>query len=109
MDTGLQGDVRMGFIRKVFGILFTQLLATTLFVSWIISMNMGSFIIRNEWLIYVAAFGSIGCNLALTFSTSLARTVPTNYLILALFTLCQSYMVSVICYFTEPEIVIKNF
>jgi len=27
-------------------------------------------------------------------------------MILALFTLCQSYMVAVICYFTDPEIVI---
>ena len=69
-------------------------------------MNMSSFIINNQWLIYVAAFGSIACNLTLSWSERLARTVPTNYMILALFTLCQSYMVAVICYFTDPEIVI---
>jgi FtsH-binding integral membrane protein len=38
---------------------------------------------------------------------SLARSVPTNYILLACFTLCESYMVAAMTAFIEPMIVIE--
>lgn len=41
-----------------------------------------------------AFIGTIGLNLALSFSDKLARTVPTNYVLLGLFTLLESLTLS---------------
>ena len=46
--------------------------------------------------------GSIGINLALSFSDSLARKVPTNYILLSVFTLLESYTLT--CYISAFEL-----
>ena len=36
---------------------------------------------------------------------SIARRVPTNYILLLIFTLCESFLVAAVCVFTTPKIV----
>merc|ERR1712232_264353 len=61
--------------------------------------------LTTTWPFYLCAFGTIATCLALTFSRSLARTVPTNYALLGVFTVCQSYSVATLCQLSDPEVV----
>jgi FtsH-binding integral membrane protein len=105
LSTNLQ--IRLGFIRKVYCILSMQLLLTTFMCM--LSIGVKSFAIfqmTNIGLMLVALIFSIVLVIALTCFPSIARTVPTNYILLTLFTLCEGYLVSFVCALTSPKIVL---
>ena len=101
-------NVRLGFVRKVYGILGIQLLITTLIC--IISMTSTSFAnfqAETPGIVIAAAVLSIIVLCAIMCFRSVAKTVPTNYICLIVFTLCEAYMVSFACSSVdEPKIVI---
>lgn len=100
-------QIRLGFIRKVFGILSAQMLATTLLC--IISVSSSSFALFQKThpeLMIVALIISIVTIIALTCFKSVSRTVPTNYIVLAVFTFAEAYLVSAICGMTAPKLVV---
>ncbi|KRX05748.1 hypothetical protein PPERSA_09888 [Pseudocohnilembus persalinus] len=99
-------DAQMGFVKKVYSILSVQLLVTTFICA--ISMVSDAFLsfqINNIWLFYFLIVIQIGIMYTLVCSPHQARTVPNNYILLFAFTLCESYIVSVICGLTDPKIV----
>ena len=55
---------------------------------------MKEFMIANQWLLWV----SLGVNIVLIYAlgcyTSVARSVPLNYILLFIFTLSESYLVA---------------
>ena len=90
-------NVRLGFIRKVYYILTSQLLLTVIFVIVAHnSLSFNTFQIENIWLFYVCLVISIICMYALGCYQKIARKVPLNYILLLVFTLCESYIVSFI-------------
>lgn len=101
-------NVRIGFVRKVYGILAAQLGLTTLIC--IISMTSTAFAdfqANNPAFFVLTAVFSIVILIAILCFRSVAKTVPTNYICLSVFTLCESYMVSFACSsIDEPKIVI---
>jgi FtsH-binding integral membrane protein len=98
--------IRLGFIRKVYGVLSAQLFLTMLlcFIS-MTTPSFQKFQVDHPTLMYIAAGCSIILVLALSCFKSLARTVPTNYILLAIFTLCEAYLVSLLCGIVEPKLV----
>jgi FtsH-binding integral membrane protein len=89
---------RLGFVRKVYGILSAQLLLTTAFVY--IALTRFDNVLNSSWayaLLVISAIITVIISFMLILSTSLARTVPTNYILLLTFTLCESFMVSFAC------------
>ena len=114
-ETNLNGSYnpRLGFIRKVYGIISAQLLVTFLFVvasqtflkSWI-TPQPGVQATAAMALFYLATIGAIVTMLLVGCFTSLARTVPTNYILLGIFTICESYTVCVLTAFFPPTDVI---
>ena len=105
MDAELM--MRLGFIRKVYGILSIQLLITTVlcFVS-VSSKSFAKFQIQNIWLMWVCLIGSIIVMIALVCFRNLCREVPTNYILLFSFTGFESYLVSFVCSTTNPSLVL---
>lgn len=103
----LNVSIRLGFIRKVYGILSLQLLLSTL-MCWlsIYSISFLRFQLENGWLIILSFIVTaiLPC-LGLCFS-ELFRTVPTNYIFLFTFTFFESYIVSFICGITNPRLVL---
>lgn len=98
---------RLGFIRKVYGILSFQMAITILFC--IISMTSPAFAefqLRNPAVMITAAVLSLVLVLGLLCFSNFSKRVPINYIILALFTICEAYMVSSICALSDPESVI---
>ncbi|EGR30202.1 nmda receptor glutamate-binding chain, putative [Ichthyophthirius multifiliis] len=90
--------LRLNFVYKVYGILATQLLITTLFV--VMSMfffQFAQFQTDYWFLAIIAIIISIIIIYALICYPQNSKTVPTNYILLLSFTICESYIVSFIC------------
>lgn len=105
-DRSLSKNCRLPFVRKVFGILTIQLLATTGVIA--LAMEWEAFreyqlSSASLWTLIVGVIISLTCIYALVCYRKLARTVPTNYIILAVFTICEAYTVSFSCVAAEPK------
>eukprot|EP01138_Halocafeteria_seosinensis_P004267 gb/GECG01004363.1/.p1 GENE.gb/GECG01004363.1/~~gb/GECG01004363.1/.p1 ORF type:complete len:282 (+),score=28.03 gb/GECG01004363.1/:1-846(+) len=98
--------VRMGFIRKVYGILTLQL-TVTFGLTAIFTFNdaVKDYVQGNVAMFYSAWILSIGFLIALACCPTVARTYPQNYICLAAFTLLESYLVGVISSFYDTDTV----
>lgn len=102
----LHASSRPAFVKKVYGILSIQLLAT--FLMCYLSMTVSSFHqfqLKNIGIFYFAIILAILIPLVLMCNKNLARQVPINYSVLGIFTLSESYLVSVTCSLYDPKIV----
>jgi len=97
---------RLGFIKKVYGILACQIACTTLFVGAAYSIpGLYNFLhsAASVPTLIVAIVFSFITMIMLSCYTSFARTVPTNYILLSVFTLCESYMVAWTTSYYDPK------
>lgn len=97
--------MRLGFIRKVYGILSLQLAITVAFMSFAFVPAVKNFLQENIVLFYVALALSLIIILPLVCFKKLARGVPQNYIFLFAWTLCESYMLATAVSFYDPHIV----
>ena len=106
-DFHTQVYLRTGFIRKVYGILLGQLAISLIFISMGILFKdiVLKFVINYPVIMYITAVISIIICCLLSFVKSLARTVPINYILLLIFTVCESYLLMIISCTYEPTIV----
>jgi protein lifeguard len=105
--SSMEASLRVGFVRKVYGILTCQLLVTV-FIA-MISMNskgFQNFQRQNVWLFYVCVVFTLVISIALACFSKLARKSPINYILLGIFTFCQAYMVGFICSFYKSDTVV---
>ena len=99
-------NIRLGFIRKVIGILTVQLLFTTLFSLWCMnSTSVKIFLITHRMLYYLVIFLELVIIIVMICCRGITRMVPINYLLLAAFTILESYIVGLICAFSNPQLV----
>jgi len=106
LDKELTATSRSGFIRKVYGILTAQLVCTAFFVSlacW--NPAYKEFTQGHTALWVFSLIITIICIYALGCYKQIARSVPLNYTLLGLFTICESYSVSCITNVYTPETV----
>jgi len=89
-------QIRLGFIRKVFGILTIQLAISSLFIILGFNDTMKIFFLTNLLIFYLSIFLSISLALILICFPKLVRRVPINYVILGIWTLCEAYLIGVI-------------
>jgi len=90
-------NIRLGFIKKVYSILTVQLLITMAIGFISINTGFGDFQMRNTWLIITACIFAFVVSLIMVCCHNLARKVPTNYILLFTFTLCEAYAISAVC------------
>jgi len=97
--------VRMAFIRKVYGLLTVQLLLTIIVASLcMFTPPIKEFIHTNDWMMFVAMFSSIGLIIALHIKR---KETPTNFILLAAFTVVEAYTVGVIVTYYSQAIVLQ--
>jgi FtsH-binding integral membrane protein len=99
--------MRLGFIRKVYGILSIQLLLTT--IVCLISMTsplFASFQHSHPAILWLSMIASIVIMLVICCVPGMGKTVPINYILLFSFTGCEAYMVSAICSMMNPKLVL---
>ena len=98
---------RLNFIRKVYSIVATQLVITTLISSIpVANKDVAYWMVENYGLFIFAIVGYIATACTLICVRSISRKVPVNYILLGFFTLCVSYIVASCVGFTDPNIVI---
>lgn len=95
-------NTRIGFIRKVtlqltlnkvYSILSFQLISTAITVYMFnANHSVRSFFLKNVWIVLVASVVSIITMYALIYP-QIARNVPVNYILLGVFTFCESIVV----------------
>jgi FtsH-binding integral membrane protein len=99
----IQQSIRLGFIRKVYGIISFQLLITTIVVYFSIYNHfLSSFMVSYPGFVYLFFFGALFTEIPIICCPSVASKVPLNYVLLLIFTLCESYLVAYITLFYEP-------
>lgn len=99
--------IRMGFLRKVYGILSVQLILTTITACvFKFTPIIRSYITVNQWPLVVCFISSLVLLLALHVKR---RETPTNYVLLTIFTLVQSYTVGTVVTYYDEMIVLQAF
>lgn len=99
---------RQGFVRKVYGILTTQLVVTFGFVALVKSNATLEMYMVHSWaLFYPILFLQIAISCMITCCRGFARKTPTNYVLLGAFTLCWTYLIGFITAFYPAEIVLS--
>ena len=99
-------DVRLGFVRKVFGILTAQLGFTAAFCIMAMKSDEFKLVLFNPtyiWpviVMYFVSFCAIAC-------CGLDKKVPVNYVLLFIFTACVSWMVGAACTRYDERTVIE--
>jgi FtsH-binding integral membrane protein len=97
--------MRLGFIRKVYGILSLQLAITVSLMSLAFIPSFKVFLQTHMELFWVAMVLSLIIIIPLVCFKQLARGFPQNYILLFLWTLCESYMLATAVSFYDPQIV----
>eukprot|EP00126_Sphaerothecum_destruens_P004979 Sdes_comp18486_c0_seq1m8481 len=107
-DSFIEKSVRLAFIRKVYGILFVQLLLTFSVVAVFVQVEEIKSWVRGNFAFFIGVWvGSLVTIIIIVCCGRVARVTPYNYLLLLLFTLCESVLVGVIsAYYDIYEILI---
>lgn len=85
--------VRLGFIRKVYGILIVQLVVTIAIAAPLCLMSK-QWVLDHMNLFRVARWGSLAVIIGMTCCCrKAARNFPTNYLLLFVFTACEAVII----------------
>jgi FtsH-binding integral membrane protein len=104
-EESIKTQLRLGFIRKVYGILSLQLVITVLFAALTAFDGIKMFLLGNLWLFYLSLIVSLFCGIGLICFPSLAREVPKNYILLGIWTFCEAYLVATVCSLYDFKIV----
>jgi len=105
-EGGLTKDSRIGFIRKVLGIVGAQLAITACMIGFSMAhkpLNDYQKSSASIWTLVVAIVAAISIMYALICYKRLARKVPGNYVLLSIFTICEAWSVSFMCIAYPPN------
>jgi hypothetical protein len=99
--------IRLGFLRKVYGIVSVQLLVTTLIAGAFITFESISYYLANSWLGLFLLVGFSFVSLIMVHATNECKTdYPSNYICLAVFTVCEAVLVGIfVTYYTIGSVV----
>lgn len=99
-------NIRLGFLRKVYGIVSAQLLITTAVAAIFLTFQPIRVYLSHTWIGFMILIGAAIMSLvfigALKFTS---REYPQNYICLALFTGCEALLVgSFVTYYTLDSV-----
>jgi len=84
-------ELRLGFVRKVYGILSAQLILTVAIAAPVSQAE--TFVRDNQWLLWTSLAVTLITICAMSCCDSLARSFPTNYILLFTFTAFEGVLV----------------
>ncbi|KAH3678428.1 hypothetical protein WICMUC_001445 [Wickerhamomyces mucosus] len=103
--SGCDISIRHSFIKKVYTLLFLQLLLTTGIAALICkNETIKNFSLENPWLLFVSFIGSIG---SMLFAFHQSRHYPYNLILLTIFTIFESYSIGVVTSLYDTQIVLE--
>ncbi|KAH3685894.1 hypothetical protein WICPIJ_003132 [Wickerhamomyces pijperi] len=107
-DTNVAGcdiQIRQAFARKVYTLLFVQLLATTI-LGWVINANAAvkEFTMNHPALLFISMILSVAAMLGAMWKS---KEYPTNLILLGAFTLFEGYSIGVVTSLFDTMIVLE--
>lgn len=98
-------SIRMGFIRKIYSILLSQILATTT-VGFVMMTNgmIKEWVQSNRWMMLTSVVGSF-VSLGLLFWKR--QSYPANFYLLGVFTLIEAYTIGTVTSFYDSRVVLQ--
>nr|XP_022302833.1 protein lifeguard 4-like [Crassostrea virginica]XP_022302834.1 protein lifeguard 4-like [Crassostrea virginica] len=100
-------DKRLGFLRKVYGILSVQLLFTFAVATVFKWSSLITYIVQtNHWLVFAGIIGSLGLCVALQ---AYKNEYPTNYMLLSAFTAVEACLVGTVVTYYKVESILDAF
>ncbi|RWS13366.1 lifeguard-like protein [Dinothrombium tinctorium] len=98
-------SIRLGFIRKVYGILSVQLLVSFGFVLIpVVSEDVKGYALRNPWMLILSVVLTFGSMIVLA-CCNVHRQFPANFICLSIFTVGESFLLLMVGAVTRPEII----
>lgn len=97
-------SIRMGFIRKVYSILFAQIVSTTIVAAVMRTDSISAWTRANSWVIWIpmlATFVTLG---GLWFKR---HQHPTNLILLSFFTLCEAFLIGTVTSYYRSTVVLQ--
>jgi len=99
--------IRMGFLKKVYGILTAQVLLTVIVCAVFMTNETAKQCIQsNQWLVMISAIATFGVLFGLHMNRN---NYPTNFILLASFTLLESIVLGSLVTFYESSLVLQAF
>lgn len=104
----VDNEVRLGFIRKVYGILCAQLLLTVAFcLPFHTVPEVKYFVEANPWLFWLAFVMTLVLIFILICNIQAARSTPNNYILLFAFTGAEAFLIGVVtCQHSAESVVV---
>ncbi|XP_045209479.2 protein lifeguard 1-like isoform X1 [Mercenaria mercenaria] len=100
-------EIRLGFIRKVYGILLMQIVVTIAIMSIFMYVPAAKeYSYANPWLMIVAMVLTFVLLIALACCPNVRRSFPTNFILLGLFTGLEAFMLGVVSSHYDTEAVL---
>ncbi len=101
-EVSIDKKLRKGFITKVYGIIFFQLLITTsaVYIS-LVNEAIMKFMTQNYYIIYITSISAFLVLLILVCG-KLTNVVPINYILLLIFTLFESISIAFVTVYYDP-------
>ncbi|PWN52128.1 UPF0005-domain-containing protein [Violaceomyces palustris] len=97
-------EIRLMFLRKVYTVLFIQLLGTTAVGAIMSTQGVASWLQQNQWAFIVPLFGSL---ITMGFLYWKRHSHPTNLFLLGLFTLLESFSIGAVVTYVDQRVVLQ--
>ena len=110
-DFGIQKKIRQGFISKVYGIIAYQIVLTSIIVYFgLINASFKALLLSSISMYYICFFISLVCVLLPICDQKIYQKVPTNYIVLTIFTVSYSWLVAeATCRYTKSSVMLALF
>ncbi|KAK7092971.1 protein lifeguard 1-like [Littorina saxatilis] len=103
-DSFSEKTVRLGFIRRVYGILSVQILITAVMIALFIYVEpIKEYSVRNPWLYIVAMVATFAILLVLACCPNVRRNYPSNLILLGLFTVFEGFLLGTVSSHYEKD------
>lgn len=103
----IEKAIRLGFIKKVYGIFLSQLVLTFGLVCITFIDVVSSFLRDHIYIFYIVIVASLALFLVLICGKKIARKVPVNYILLTIWTLLESYMLATAAAYYDYQTVLS--
>ncbi|EST06330.1 Bax inhibitor 1-related [Kalmanozyma brasiliensis GHG001] len=97
-------EIRAMFLRKVYSVLFFQILGTTVIAGVMTTQGIASWVQANQWAFIVPMIGSL---VTMGFLYFKRHSHPTNIILLSLFTVLESISLGTVITYVDQKIVLQ--
>lgn len=96
--------IRLGFIRRVYAILFVQILVTALMIALFLYVEpIKQYSVANPWMYIVGMVITFAVLIVLACCPNVRRNYPINFILLAIFTVCEGWMLGTVSSHYEKD------